>query len=88
MPRYIDTAGQTKNAGLYTAPAVPASTATATNSSGSAVLVMVQGGTVTVVAVNGVTVGTTQGLFLVPAGETIAITYSVAPTWRWYQLPG
>lgn len=88
MARYRDDSGTLWAAGPYTAPAVPASTVTATNTSGSAMLVQVQGGTVTVVAVNAVTVGTLAGLFLVPAGQTIAITYSVAPTWIWYQLPG
>jgi hypothetical protein len=40
----------------------------------------VSGGTVTVIAVSGVTTGQTSGTFTVPAGGTIAVTYSVAPT--------
>jgi hypothetical protein len=72
--------------GLQTAPAVPATTVALTNPFPYACLVQVQGGTVTVIAVNAVTIGTTQGVVFVPTGETITLTYSVAPTWRWYAV--
>lgn len=65
-------------------PAVPATTVTATNSNAVAVFVTITGGTLTSVKVNGVQVGTTAGTYTVPAGQTISITYSVAPTWVWY----
>lgn len=73
------------------APAVPASTVNATNSNAYPVSVVVTGGTLTAVVVNGVTVGTTAGTYTVPVGGTISITYTVAPTWAWFNalsLPG
>ena len=66
-------------------PAIPASTVVATNTSGHAMWVEVAGGTVTVVKVDGVTVGArVVGSFRVRNGGTIALTYSVAPTWQWF----
>lgn len=68
-------------------PAVPASTVTATNNNAFPVAVAVTGGTVTVISVNGVTQATATGFTaVVPAGGTIAITYTVAPTWVWSAL--
>lgn len=66
-----------------TQPAVPASTVGQDNNNPFPVVVTVTGGTVTVIAVNGVTTGITSGAVYVPAGQSIAITYSVAPTWSW-----
>ncbi len=42
--------------------------------------VTITGGTVTVIAVSGVVTGSTSGTFTVPAGGSITVTYSVAPT--------
>lgn len=67
----------------FTTPAVPASTTPVTNTSPIAASVVISGGTLTNVSVNGATVGTGDGTYVVPAGGTIAITYSVAPTWTW-----
>jgi hypothetical protein len=68
-------------------PAVPASTVATTNSSSRPMWVEVTAGTVTVVKVDGVTVGArTSGMFVVRPGSTIAITYSVAPTWQWFYM--
>lgn len=65
-------------------PAVPASTVNATNTTGEPVAVTVTGGTITAVVVNAVTVSTVTGVtVVVPAGQTISITYTVAPTWVW-----
>lgn len=66
-------------------PAIPASTVAATNTTGAPVLVQITGGTTTVISVNGTTVATTTPAnVVVPAGGTIAITYSVVPTsWVW-----
>jgi hypothetical protein len=65
-------------------PAVPATTVPATNTSQYPVAVAVTGGTVTAVTVNGSSQFTATGVTaVVPAGGTIAITYSVAPTWTW-----
>jgi hypothetical protein len=68
-------------------PAVPSSTVTATNTNSFPVAVAVTGGTVTHVTVNGSDQFTGTGVTaVVPAGGTIAITYSVAPTWAWSAL--
>jgi hypothetical protein len=69
-------------------PAVPASTTPQTNNTGLPVVVTLINGTITVVAISGVTqsvngVNTIAGSFIVPAGGTITLTYSVAPTWTW-----
>jgi hypothetical protein len=64
-------------------PAVPASTVAAQNVNPYPVTVVVTGGTATVTSVNGVTVGTGDGTFAVPAYGSIAVTYTVAPTWAW-----
>ena len=65
-------------------PALPASTVTTTNTSGQTAFVTIIGGTVTSVNVNGTQVATaTSFTATVPAGATIAVTYSVAPSWYW-----
>ena len=46
--------------------------------------VYITGGTVTAVAIGGTATGLTSGQFFVPAGETITLTYSAAPTWTWF----
>ena len=67
-------------------PAIAASTTPVTNNADRTMWVEIAGGTVTVVKVDGVTIGArTSGMFLVRSGSTIAITYSVAPTWQWFQ---
>lgn len=67
----------------FSTPAVPASTTPVTNTSPVAATVVVTGGTVTNVAVNGVTAGSGDGTYTVPSGQAIAVTYSAAPTWTW-----
>lgn len=67
----------------FTTPAVPASTTPVTNTSSVPATVVISGGTMTNVSVNGVTVGTGAGTYTVPAGGTITLTYTVAPTWTW-----
>jgi hypothetical protein len=73
--------------GVVTAPAIPASGTPLTNSTGSACLVTLRGGTVSVVAVAGVALSVVSALVLVPAGATVTLTYAVAPTWTWYAVP-
>src|SRR5258708_11635365 len=68
-------------AGAVTTPAVPASTVAVNNPNGFAVTIVITGGTMTAVVVNGVTVGTGAGTYAVPAAGTISMTYTVAPTW-------
>lgn len=67
-----------------TAPGMPASTVAYTNTTTYDCTVIITGGTVTVIAVGGVTTGLTSGTVRVPVGQTIAITYTVAPSWMWY----
>lgn len=67
----------------FTTPAVPASTTPVTNASSLPAQVVISGGTLTNVSINGATAGVGDGTYTVPAGQTIAITYSVAPTWTW-----
>jgi hypothetical protein len=74
--------------GAVTTPAVPASTVAVNNPNGFAVQVVITGGTMTAVIVNGTTVGTGAGTYAVPAAGTISMTYTVAPTWAWSQAPG
>lgn len=70
-------------AGGAAAPAVPATTVPATNPARIPASVVVAGGTVTNVSVNGLSVGSGDGTYTVPGGGTIALTYSAAPTWTW-----
>jgi hypothetical protein len=49
--------------------------------------VTITGGTVTVIAVNGVSTGLTTGTFTVPAGGSITVTYSAAPTFAVADVP-
>lgn len=64
-------------------PAVPASTVAVQNTNPNPVTVVITGGTMTAVVVNGVTVGTGAGTYVVPAGGAISMTYTVVPTWAW-----
>lgn len=66
-----------------TAPAVPASTVTALNPYPYRVAVYITGGTYTAVSVNGGASLGTPSTVMLPANATIAITYSVSPSWVW-----
>ncbi len=74
-----------------TQPAVPASTVAVTNTTGSDCTVLIAGGTLTVINVGGSATGITAAAAAgsvhsvrVPVGQTISITYTVAPTWQWF----
>lgn len=69
--------------GPQTAPSMPASGTALTNPFPFDATVYVSGGTVTEIAVGGTATGLTSGSVFVPAGETITLTYSTAPTWVW-----
>lgn len=71
-------------------PAVPASTVAVQNPYAFPVNVVISGGVgLSAVVVNGVTVGTGDGTYIVPAAGTISVTYSTtAPTWVWSAAPG
>jgi hypothetical protein len=70
--------------GVLGPPAVPASTTAYTNAYAHDCTVYVSGGTVSAIAVGGTSTGATSGAFRVAAGQTITLTYSVAPTWTWF----
>jgi len=72
--------------GNFTAPALPASTVAYTNSYGYPCQVQISGGTVTQITLDGVATGMTSFFGIIPPGGTIAITYSSAPTWKWWGL--
>jgi hypothetical protein len=77
------------NPPAVTTPAVPATTVNATNSNSfpCQVVIAANGSTISAVTVNGSGVGTAAGTYVVPAGGTIAISYTVAtPTWTWTAL--
>ncbi len=63
-----------------TAMTLAASTVASLNPNPVPVSVTITGGTVTVITVGGVVTGLTTGTFTIPPGGTIAVTYSVAPT--------
>ncbi len=72
-----------KARGAVTAPSVPATTVALRNPFYRDALVFVTGGTVTVIALDGVATGLTSGMLVVPSGLSVTLTYSSAPTWTW-----
>lgn len=64
--------------------AVPASGTPQTNNTGVDATVVVAGGTVSAIAVGGTAAGITAGTVRVPSGQTITLTYTIAPTWQWF----
>lgn len=77
--------------GAFTAPTVPASGVAVSdaNMPWRDAQVVISGGTVTAITVDGQTMftNTTQDrVVMVPTGKTISVTYSVAPTWKWTLL--
>lgn len=69
--------------GTTTTPGFPLTNTNVVNTNAWPVFVTITGGTLTSVKVNNVQVGTTAGTYVVPAGQPISITFSVAPTWAW-----
>lgn len=74
--------------GNVTAPAVPATTVALVNPFYRHAFVTVTGGTVSVIAVDGVATGfvATGATVIVPSGKSITLTYAVEPTWKWWLL--
>lgn len=64
-------------------PSVPTSNTARANPYYRDCAVSIAGGTVTAIVVDGVTTGLTSGTVFVPAGRSITVTYSSAPTWAW-----
>jgi hypothetical protein len=69
--------------GPASAPSFPLTTVPVTSTYYVPVLVVISGGTVTNVAVNGSNVGSGDGAYLLPALGTIAVTYTGSPSWTW-----
>jgi hypothetical protein len=67
-------------------PSVPATTVNYTNAYGYPCQVQIYGGTVTEIDIDDIATGLTAGIFMIPPGGTINITYSAAPSWRWWGL--
>lgn len=87
--KIVGTYDEIDGLGKQTAPAVPASTVAQANPFTFACMVRIKGGTVTVVSVAGTTYATSSpALVYVDQGESITLTYSVAPTWDWFGVPG
>jgi hypothetical protein len=81
-------ANSLKNKGVYAGgPALGASGVAVPNNTSKTLLGRISGGTVTVFAIDGVTVGgmTTGEWFKLRPGSTFAVTYSVAPTLQWFE---
>ena len=70
--------------GAQTAPSIPTSGSAFTNPFAYDCTVFITGGTVTAIAIGGTATGLTSGAFRVPAGQTITLTYSAAPSWTWF----
>ena len=65
-------------------PAVPSSTVAVANTTGRDISVVLGAGTVTHVTVNGTDRATSSPAnVMLPAGESISLTYSGAPVWAW-----
>ncbi|NOR85059.1 hypothetical protein GQ473_02990 [archaeon] len=73
-------------AGSIGPPSVPATTVNYTNAYGYPCQVQVYGGTVTEIDIDDIATGLTSGIFIIPPSGTINITYSAAPSWRWWGL--
>ena len=73
-----------QNRGPLSAPAVPATTVALTNPFWLDCDILITGGTVTEVEIDGVATGLTSGWFPLRSGGSIAVTYSSAPTWAWF----
>jgi hypothetical protein len=69
-----------------TTPGVPATTVPVVSTFNYTVKVTITGGTMSNVVINGVSVGTGAGTYILPAFGTITLTYTVAPTWNWFSL--
>lgn len=72
--------------GIQTTPTVPATTVAFTNPYPLAMTVILTGGTISAISVNGssTTLTTTPATVRVPLGGTITLTYTSAPSWRWF----
>lgn len=70
--------------GVLSGPTVPASAVPVTNPWGIPATITISGGTVSAIAINGTATGLTDGTVRLGPGQTITLTYSVAPSWVWF----
>ena len=70
--------------GHVTSPSLGGTGNPVTNPFGSDAFVTVTGGTVTAIAIGGVSTGLTSGSFLVPWNQAITLTYTGTPVWTWF----
>jgi hypothetical protein len=73
--------------GTTAAPGVPTSGTPVVSTFTWDVFVVITGGTMSNVVINGSSVGTGAGTYILPALGTITLTYTVAPTWAWSAIP-
>lgn len=69
--------------GAVSTPSFPATTVAQVSTYNFPVLVTIAAGTVTDVSVNGSSVGSGDGSYLLPAFGSITVTYTGSPTWAW-----
>lgn len=69
--------------GSASAPSFPATTVAQVSTYPFPVLVTISAGTITDVTVNGSSVGSTDGTYVLPALGSITVTYTGSPTWTW-----
>lgn len=69
--------------GGFTTPGFPGSGTPVTNTSPLPASVVISGGTVGAVTVNGLAAGSGDGTYTVPSGQTIAVAYTGSPAWTW-----
>jgi hypothetical protein len=70
------------------APGFPATGVAVVSTYAYPVLVTIAAGTVTGVTVNGNSVGSADGTYLLPSLGSIAVTYTGSPTWTWVAVGG
>ena len=79
-------AGWDPRGSAVTQPAIAASGTAVTNTTQQDCTVFIVGGTVSAIAIGGTATGltATPATVRVPSGQTITLTYTVAPTWQWF----
>ena len=88
---FLDPANYTgviiKDGRTVSTPAMPASGTAITNTTGKTVMVRLGGGAYTVVGIGGFNMSRASNgdwtSWLLPAGQTISVTYTSAPSWSW-----
>lgn len=82
--RNLEIIATRRDRGPVTSPSVPATGVDFKNPFYRHADIRLTGGTVTGVAIDGVSTGATSGAFHLPSGATITLTHSAPPTWTWW----